>query len=736
MKNSRKLLSLLLALVMTLSLCVTAGAEETANGTWSGNLVILHTNDVHGAIDGYAAVAAVKDAYEAQGDYVLLLDAGDFSQGDPTVSDSQGATAIELMNLAGYDAAAPGNHEFDYGYANLAKLAQQAQFPILAANVLYNGKTAFDTSKIFTAPDGTKIGVFGLDTPETATKAHPAKIQGVTFLGGKSMFDCAQAQVDSLRADGCKYVICLGHLGIDAESTGNRSIDLLNAVDGIDFFVDGHSHSTMAEIAAATNKDCKVRDTLLASTGTKLANIGVIEIAKNGTYEAGSVAMSDVKTMLAEENRTPDQTVADRVAAIQKAIDDEYGAKFAETKVDLCGDKAPGNRTEETNMGDLITDALVWGAAQNGTKVDAAITNGGGIRAAIKKGDITKKDVNTVLPFGNTLSIIQITGAELLEALEASTYCTPEAVGAFPQVSGIVFTLDTAKTYDQADTTYPGSTYYGPKTINRVSIQSVGGKAFREDTVYTIATNDFTAAGGDTYYAFKAAKVNYNLGVAMDEVVMDYIKTELKGVVGEAYAKPQGRLTIVRSLPFTDVSSGDWYYDGVKYAYDNNIFSGTTATTFAPAASMTRGQMVTVLWRMAGSPETTADNPFTDVSFSSPYAKAIVWAYEHQIASGYSASAFVPNRAITREQFAAILFNYAKFQKYDVSVGESTNLLDFTDAGTVTERFVPAIQWAIGAKVLNGTSAATLTPKGTANRGQVAVILARFCQNVAPVKTA
>ncbi len=158
---------------------------------------------MHGAISGYAKVAALKDAYEARGAYVLLMDAGDFIQGDPTVSTSEGATAVELMNLAGYDVASMGNHEFDYGYQNLKDLEADADFTIVDANVLYNGQVAFEDNVVFTAPDGTKIGVFGLDTPETATKAHPAKIQGVTFLAGEEMFDCAQEQVDALKAEGC-----------------------------------------------------------------------------------------------------------------------------------------------------------------------------------------------------------------------------------------------------------------------------------------------------------------------------------------------------------------------------------------------------------------------------------------------------------------------------------------------------------------------------------------------------
>ena len=243
--KKHRFLSLFLVLAMLFSLTVTAGAADTAaTGDMAGDIVILHTNDVHGAIGGYAKVAALKDAYEARGAYVLLMDAGDFIQGDPTVSTSQGATAVELMNLAGYDVVSLGNHEFDYGYDNIKALEKDADFTIVAANIEYNGRPAFEDHMIFTAPDGTKIGVFGLDTPETATKANPAKIKGVTFQAGEEMFDLARAEVQLLEDEHCEYIVCLGHLGIDAESTGNRSIDLLEEVDGIDVFIDGHSHST------------------------------------------------------------------------------------------------------------------------------------------------------------------------------------------------------------------------------------------------------------------------------------------------------------------------------------------------------------------------------------------------------------------------------------------------------------------------------------------------------------
>lgn len=525
--QTKKFLSLLLVLAMMFSLSVSASAAEEDAGL-EGSIVILHTNDVHGGIAGYAKVAALKADYQAKGAYTLLLDAGDYIQGDPTVSVSQGKTAIELMNLAGYDAATIGNHEFDYGYANFKEITKDAKFPVVAANVLVGGK-AENTHTIFTAESGKKIGVFGLSTPETATKAHPAKIQGVTFPAGEDMFAIAEAEVKALEAEGCDYIVCLGHLGIDDESKGNRSVDLMDAVEGIDLFIDGHSHSTLEEVKEAAG------DKPITSTGTKLANVGVVTISAEG-----EITMENVST----EGLAEDEDIAARAAAIQKQIDDDYGAAFAKTEVLLNGDKDPGNRTEETNLGDLITDALVWGAEKNGESVDAAVTNGGGIRAPIAAGDITKKDVNTVLPFGNTLSIVKVTGAELLEALEASTHCTPTAIGGFPQVSGIEFTVDTAKAFAEGDL-YPGSTYHKPASINRVSIATVGGKAFDAKATYSIATNDFMAAGGDTYYAFASAKTNYDLGLPMDEVLMDYIKEELGGTVtAAAYGEPAGRITI------------------------------------------------------------------------------------------------------------------------------------------------------------------------------------------------
>ena len=661
MRSRHKLLALALSLALLLSLAVPVCAAETTTSTTkdlTGHIVILHTNDVHGGIAGYAKLAAAKESYTASGAYTLLVDAGDYIQGDPTVSASQGKTAIELMNSTGYDAATVGNHEFDYGYANLKTISAQANFPILAANVQYNGATAFDSHTIFTAANGKKIGVFGLETPETATKAHPAKIQGVTFVGGQDMMKLAQTEVDTLKAAGCDYVICLGHLGIDAESTGNRSIDVLNAVTGIDVFIDGHSHSTLDQIKAATNGTGKVGNAYLTSTGTKLANVGVVDIAPDGTITTSNVPLD---TLTAENADT-----AAVIQRIQQQIDADYGAVFAQSEVQLNGEKAQV-RTGETNLGDLITDAMLWQAGTLGEKVDAAVNNGGGIRASLSVGGLTKKDINTVLPFGNTLYLVKLTGAQLLEALEASTCSLPESIGAFPQVSGIEYTVNTGAKFSSTEN-YPGSTYGKPNAVNRVTIQRVGGAAFDPAETYTIVTNDFLGAGGDTYYTFKSSPVGYDTGVPLDEVLMDYITAQCKGTITKAaYGQTAGR---IHMISYDDVKAGD--------ASANDIIGVTlagwmngTGTGFSPNASLDRAMMVTILYRLAGSPAVSGTMPFTDVAAGSWYYNAVLWASQKDITLGTSAATFSPNALLTPDQLGTLLQRFTGKEAQGLPTGQA-----------------------------------------------------------------
>lgn len=717
MKRGKKLSALFLALVMAFSLAVPAGAANWDEDL-TGHIVILHTNDVHGAIDNYASVAALKDAYEAAGAQVLLMDAGDFSQGSTSVNVSEGATAVELMNMAGYDVATTGNHEFDYGYANLKTLMEQAEFPILAANAFTaEGELAMDEANHTFQLGDVTVGVFGLATPETATKAHPAKLEGVTFLAEDELFACAQEQVDELTAAGCDYIIALGHLGIDAESAGNRSIDLLENVTGIDVFIDGHSHSTQSDIAEETNGTGMVGDTILTSTGTKLESVGVVDIAADGTIDASTISMEELN---ATEGFTPDQDIATRVSEINAQIEEDMGQVIGTSEVDLDGVRE-NVRASETNLGDLITDAMLWQAGQDNEEVDAAITNGGGIRASIAAGDITKKSVNDVLPFGNTLYVVELTGAELLEALEASTYCTPEPVGAFPQVAGIEFTINTGAAYDAGEN-YPGTTYAEPASINRVTILTVGGQAFDADATYTIVTNDFLAAGGDTYYAFSAAESGYDTGISLDQVVMDYITEELDGTVtAAAYGQTANR---IHTISYNDVTAGDWFTPDVIYVTLTGLMNGT-GDGFSPNNNINRAQLVTVLYRMAGEPEVTGENPFTDVPDGQWYTDAVLWAAENGITDGTSETTFSPNNPLTREQMATFFYRFANFEAGE-PIEVTGDLSGYTDADLVADYAVDAMTWAVGEGVISGIGNNTLAPDNTASRAQMATVLTRY----------
>ena len=545
----RKVLALLLSVVMTLTLLVSsAWADEPK--PLDGKTVILHTNDVHGSIELYAKVAAMKGDYEAQGAQVILADAGDYSQGTVYVSVNKGKDAVTMMNAAGYDVATIGNHEFDYGYAQLKSNLDSAAFKVVCANVLQDGSPVFDAYTMINK-GGVQVAFVGVETPEAQTKANPALIQGLTFLAGDEMYAAVQTQVDAAKTAGADIVIVLTHLGVDSSSEPNTSYDLYKKVNGIDFIIDGHSHTVMPKGPEGEP---------IQSTGTALNNIGVITI-DNATKKIESNELIpiwhteevDGKEVTVYDYTKSDATVANAAKAIIDPIDADYGQKFAESAVDLNGAKAPGNRTEETNLGDLITDAMMWAIKTKAPGVDmtnaVAITNGGGIRAPIAKGDITKKDVNTVLPFGNTLAVVYVKGSELLEALEVSTYCTPKSLGGFPQFAGMEVELNTACEYDANDTTYPGSTYFGPKSINRITIKTVNGKAFDKDATYAVITNNFLAAGGDTYYAFAAAQTQFDTGLPLDEILMEYITVELNGVVTDKYAAPQGRLTIVNNPP-------------------------------------------------------------------------------------------------------------------------------------------------------------------------------------------
>ena len=555
MKNTRKLLALLLSLALVFALAVPAYADydyaanaRIVRSDYTGKTVILHSNDVHGHIDGYAAMAALKTRFTEAGANVIVVDAGDFSQGTTYVSSTKGANAIKMMNAVGYDIATLGNHEFDYGFAQLVENLKEARFSVICADVYLDesGETILPATVVIEvdvpAAESTedarplRIGFFGMETPEAATKANPGLIQEINFATFDDLYASAQLAIDSLKEQDADLIIGLTHLGVDRESAQNgyRSIDLYANVTDVDFLIDGHSHTVMT---SGENGEP------IQSTGCYFENIGVVVIDN----ETRTI---EDNFLMAVAGLEKDRNVAAAAKKIMDKVDAEYNSVFARSKVSLNGEREPGNRTEQTNLGTLVTDAMVWSVVSAGgleayyPAPVVGITNGGGIRSSVAVGNVTKNDIITVLPFGNTVTVVYVKGSELLEALEASTFSTPQAIGGFPQTSGIEWVLDTTKAYDQGDLyTLDGkeSSYYGPASIRRVTINSINGEPFDENAVYAVVTNNFCAAGGDTYNVFHRAAsqgFGFDTGIPMDEAVVAYITEVLNGVIDDRYASP------------------------------------------------------------------------------------------------------------------------------------------------------------------------------------------------------
>lgn len=535
--KSKKLLSLLLVLAMMFSLTVTASAEEAAviSAAPADEIVILHTNDVHCSYEAYDKVAALaKDAD-------LLVDAGDAIQGGVIGTLSKGEYIVDIMNEIGYDAAVPGNHEFDYDMDQFLKLAKKkAEYPYLSANFVdKTGKPVFDAYKLFEV-DGKKVAFVGLTTPETFTKSTPTYFQdgnGNYIYGfceggnGQELYAAAQKAIDAAEAAGADYVIGLGHLGIDGESSPWTSKEVIANTTGFDAFIDGHSHSTFAE----TVKDKAGNDVAFAQTGTKLANVGKITIKADGTITCENIDLANV---------TADADTTAYIAGVTEKFDALQNTVVAKTEVELTINGADGKRavrSAETNLGDLCADAyrVMLGA-------DVAFVNGGGVRANLAAGDITYGDIVNVHPFGNEACLVKVTGQQIKDALELGASAYPGESGGFLQVSGLTYTIDS---------TIPSSVVRDEKNMfvkvdgaYRVSDIQVGGQPLDVNKTYTLASHNYMLKSqGDGYAMFGTDNVEIIKDCVMidNQVLINYIVEELNGTVGQEYAAPAGRITIV-----------------------------------------------------------------------------------------------------------------------------------------------------------------------------------------------
>ena len=537
-------ISLIFAALFSIALCLTGCSTPSPAGKASEGLVIIHTNDTHGydqSTDeslGMAAVAQLKADYLASGYDVLLLDAGDALQGHILADDSRGEAITGFMNACRYDAAGLGNHEFDYGADILEERIESADFPVLCANIIVDatGETFTRPNEVFSFSDGTKVGIFGLDTPETKKGCAPKYTRGLTFLAGDALYACAQSQIDELRGRGCDIVVCLGHLGEEDTCTPNRAQDVIANTEGIDLFIDAHDH----QVEDAMLKNKSGHDVPVVETGSKLENIGVA-IYRDGKFTEELVSVG--------KYRGADGELAGAVDAKVSDIDARMSEKVGTAAFGLDGSRNPGVRVSETNLGDFIADAIRWEACQAlGREPDAAIVTGGSIRASLDEGEVSLRNLHDAYPYSNQIYTIEATGAQILEALEAACQDLPDEMGSFPQVSGIKFTLDTTVEYAEGEL-YPDSTYHAPaRPGSRVKIEEIGGGKFDPKKIYTVATTDFIATGGETYHVL--AELSQSMqptGYMVFQAMRYYLADECGGEVPEVYAEPQERIKIAIS---------------------------------------------------------------------------------------------------------------------------------------------------------------------------------------------
>lgn len=603
--KKRRILSLWLAFVMVLSLTTGMSFASLASDK---DIVVLYTNDVHCGVDeniGYAGLALYKKQMQSLTPYVALVDAGDAIQGAPIGTLSDGGYLIDIMNQVGYDFAIPGNHEFDYGMPRFLELAGKLNCGYYSSNFmdLRTGAPVLAPYKMFTY-GASKVAFVGATTPESFTKSTPAYFQDAngnyiySFCEdetGQKLYTQIQAAVDSARAEGADYVILVGHLGENGTTERWTSDNVIKNTTGIDVCIDGHSHEEYAKYIKSKDG----RDVLLTQTGTKLKDIGKLVIRADGTitnelvkevpagesagvytvkngdtlsriakrelgsydrwteiYHAnrsivknpnillpGMQLVIPGKSSVNEAGKAVDYDTDQYVKAIQAQFNETLKAVIGHTDVELTvnnlstGERAV--RSAETNLGDLTADAYryVLGA-------DIGLSNGGGIRASIKAGDITYNDTLTVFPFGNMGCVVEVSGQKIKDALEMASQNAPEESGGFLQVSGLTYTIDTSVPSGvQLDDKGNFVKVNGPYRVTDIM---VGGQPIDLNKTYTVASHNYMLkSAGDGMTMFE------NSNVIRDEVMTDvdllssYIRTNLGGNVGSDYANPAGQGRIV-----------------------------------------------------------------------------------------------------------------------------------------------------------------------------------------------
>ncbi|MBO5333267.1 MAG: bifunctional metallophosphatase/5'-nucleotidase [Clostridia bacterium] len=548
----KKLLSVILSVLMIISALplVVTGAEQ--------DVVILYTNDVHCAIDDYAVLAAYRAELISQGKSVITVDAGDAIQGEVIGSMTKGEAVVDIMNAVGYDYAVPGNHEFDYGMEVFLDLAQnKAEYDYISSN-FYNLTTVSPVLVPYTIEDfgSYQIAFVGISTPETVTSSTPEyfKDESGNFIYGfpvypgalknEDLYENIQKSVDNAIDDGADCVVAIGHAGIIGSMDGWKSTDIIANTDGIDYFIDAHSHETIQGNVYKNNDN---EDVILTSTGTKFANFGVLTITNNSAeFKLINPDEVDIEAMSSNAKSAYD-TVKKKVDGYNKDIAYLYeDIGISEAKLIIYeSDGSRAIRKRETNAGDFVADAY-----RAVTGADVAIANGGGIRAEIEVGGVSRKNLMDVNAFNNEMCVLEVTGQQIIDILEHGARKCPEVLGSFFQVSGVTFEIHTYRESpiitDQLDN------FIGVDNTKERRIQNVrvGDEPINLDKKYTLAGSTYVLLqGGDGLTMLDDARIVQKDGLPCDsEMLIKYFTETLNGkITAEQYGNPngEGRIKII-----------------------------------------------------------------------------------------------------------------------------------------------------------------------------------------------
>lgn len=543
-----------------------AAAEESpqpdgqTDNTEKKDIMVIYTSDIHCGIDegfGYAGLEQILEYEKEKGYEVILVDDGDNIQGDSLGLLTKGAALLDLMNKMGYSVAIPGNHEFDYGMDNFLSLAEKAQFKYICCNFQYKGENVFDPY-VIREIGGRKIGFVGVTTPETITSSTPKIFQDengefvYSFLQdetGEGVYNAVQTAVDDARKDGAEYVIVLGHMGNLEKCRPWTYADVISHTNGIDAFLDGHSHDTDQVIMK--NKDGK--EVPRSACGTRMQHIGWCRIPVEGGVTAGiySWTLDDPAPEMFGIKNEMSEAVAAARAEVDSLMEEKIAVSaqeltiFDSVAVNPQWGKVRMIRRAETNLGDFCTDAF-----RIRTDADIAVIGGGGIRISIPAGDVTMKNIYEVFPFGNEACVIEATGQQILDALEWGARAVPAENGGFLHVSGMTYEIHTY--IEQTCTEDVDGMFTGVAGERRVKNVRIGGTPIDPDARYKVAGISYTLLNnGDGQTAFDGAERIDAGGVLDTQVLTEYLTDNLGGVIGEEYSDPTGqdRIVIVEEEP-------------------------------------------------------------------------------------------------------------------------------------------------------------------------------------------